>query len=311
MWLGERRGNLIDWSTQQWVRATGRHVDLAAFPWLAGPVGSTRGIGLDYFDKWAAGEGLEVRRYRSGKGLLLSFAALSGPEFDASAVSPAIADFYEHAADFEIDVWSEWRGLFRPFGFLVAAIFSRRLEQLNLPLSPLDTSWGMTSEVIHIIAPHTGDVRESAWVRTLIKTRRIVYVGSYSVATPPGAAGPCVKTVFPLPNGNAIVFLRPEALPDGSLVLVSEGRRFGEPGFYFTVHPGDGSVVARYLRSFRERIHVYAADGSAVRADHTMSLWGLPCLHLHYRLRRRSDRVLITPNDPLRQTAEACRLRQK
>ena len=135
MWLGERRGNLIDWSTQQWVRATGRRVDLAAAPWLAGPVGSTRGIGLEYFDKWAATENLSVTRYRTEKGLLQSFATLSGPGFDSSAVSPAIADFYERTADFDMDVWSEWSGLFRPFGSLVAALFSRRLEQLNLPLN--------------------------------------------------------------------------------------------------------------------------------------------------------------------------------
>jgi len=296
MWLGERRGNLIDWSTQQWVRATGRRVDLAAAPWLAGPVGSTRGVGLDYFDKWAAAESLSVTRYRAGKGLLQSFAALSGPGFDASAVSPEVAEFYERAADFDMDVWSEWSGLFRPFGLLVAAIFSRRLEQLNLPLSSLDTSWGMTSEVVQVTTPQTGELRANAWVRTLVKTGRIIYVGSYSVTTPPGTPGPCVKTVFPLPNGNAIVILRPEVLADGSLVLLSEGRRFGDAGFYFTVHRPDGSVVARYLRSFRERIHVYPANGGVVRADHTMSLWGLRCLHLHYRLRRASGRAQSTPD---------------
>ncbi len=286
MWLGDRRGNLLDWSTQQWVLATGRRVDLVADPWLAGPIGSTRGIGPDYFDQWAAAESLEVKRFRAAKGVLPSFAALGGSGFDPSAVAPAVAEFYERSADFDVDVWSEWSGLFRPFGFLVAALFSRRLDQLNLPLSSLDTSWGMTSEVVQITAPRTGEVRANAWVRTLVKTGRITYVGSYSVATPPGAGGPCVKTVFPLPNGNAIVVLRPEAMPDGSLVLLSEGRRFGDPGFYFTVTRPDGSVVARYLRSFRERIHVYPAEGGVVRADHTMSLWGMRCLQLHYRLRR-------------------------
>jgi len=305
MWLGERRGNLIDWFTQQWVRATGRRVNLAEAPWLAGPVGSTRGVGLDYFDKWAATENLSVTRYRWGKGLLESFAELSCRGFDASAVSPAVTDFYERAADFEMDVWSEWSGLFRPFGFLVAAIFSRRLEQLNLPLSSLDTSWGMTSEVIQVTAPHTGELRANAWVRTLVKTGRVIYVGSYSVATPPGAVGPCVKTVFPLPNGNAVVILQPQVQPDGSLVLMSEGRRFGDPGFYFTVHQPDGSVVARYLRSFRERIHVYPANGGLVRADHTMSLWGLRCLHLHYRLRLESGRAQGTLTQVLQQTSGA------
>jgi hypothetical protein len=289
MWLGDQRGNLIDWLTQRWVCLTGRRVDLAAAPWLAGPVGQTSGVGPDYFDKWAAAEKLQVTRHRSGKGLLPSFAALSGPSFDASAVAPQVAEFYERASDYEMDVWSEWSGLFRPFGFLIAALFSRRLEQLNLPLSALDTSRGMTSEVVQVSDPSSGELRANAWVRTLVKTGRVIYVGSYSVTTSPGAAGPCIKTVFPLPNGNAIVILRPEAQPDGSLILESAGRRFGDPGFYLSVHRSDGVVVARYLRCFRERIHVYPADERAVRADHTMSLWGRRCLHLHYRLVRANE----------------------
>jgi hypothetical protein len=287
MWLGESRGNLIDWITQRWVQATGRRIDLAGHPWLAGPIGSTRGIGIDYFDKWAAAEGLRVERHGSGAGLLPSFAALAGDGFDPKSVDPAVAEFYERSTNFELDAWAEWSGLFRPFGFLVVAIFSRRLEQLNLPLSALDTSWGMTSEVVRVTDPATGKIRANAWIRTLAKTGRIIYVGSYSVARPPEAAGPCIKTVFPLPNGNAIVLLRPHTQPDGSLLLTSEGQRFGGPGFYFTVH-GPGAVVrARYVRSFRERIHVFSTGNGVVRADHTMSLWGLKCLHLHYRLRRR------------------------
>ncbi len=286
MWLGDRRGNLTDWLTQRWVCVTGRRTDLAAAPWLAGPVGMARGVGLNFFEKWAAAENLTVTRHRSGKGLLPSFTALSGPDFSSSAVVPLVAEFYERALDFEMEVWSQWSGLFRPFAFLTAALFSRRLGQLNLPLSSLDTSWGMTSEVVQVAEPSTGEVRANAWVRGLVKTGRVTYVGTYSVATPPGAPGPCVKTVFPLPNGNAIVILRPKALPDGSLVLESAGRRFGDPGFYFTVRRPDGVVVGRYLRCFRERIHVYPAGEGVVRADHTMSLWGLKCLHLHYRLRQ-------------------------
>jgi hypothetical protein len=44
-------------------------------------------------------------------------------------------------------------------------------------------------------------------------------------------------------------------------------------------------VWARYVRSMRETITVYA-DGGAVRADHVLTLWGLTFLRLHYRLRR-------------------------
>lgn len=291
MWLGRRRGHLIDWSTQRWVEWTGRRVELKDAPWLTGPVGSTDMIGVDFFERLASAEGLRVERHRTGKGLLPSFSALAGPSFDPTRVDPAVVDFYERAVEFEIDVWSEWSGFFRPFGAAVAAIFSRRLEQLNLPLSPLDTSHGMTSEVLQLTDPVSGVLHVNAWLRTLVKTGRTMYVGSYSTATPPGALGPCVKTVFPLPNGNAIVLLAPTIGAGGSLHLSSSGRRFGDPGFYFTVQGRPGTVEARYLRTFRESIHVYRSASSEVRADHTMSLWGRRCLHLHYRMRRPVDRT--------------------
>ncbi len=50
IWLGTRRGELADCTTQLWVRATGRRVALADFPWLEGPVGRTTGIGWDFFE---------------------------------------------------------------------------------------------------------------------------------------------------------------------------------------------------------------------------------------------------------------------
>jgi hypothetical protein len=81
--------------------------------------------------------------------------------------------------------------------------------------------------------------------------------------------------------------MRPEAHPDGSLSVVSAGRRFGDPGFYFTVHGRGGRVWARYVASLKESIRVYAAaDGDGtVRADHVLTLWGATFLRLHYRLR--------------------------
>lgn len=286
MWLGERLGNLADRTTQRCVRATGRAVDLGEQSWLSGPVGSGRRIGADFFDRWAAAEGLRVDRGPAGRGLLPSFAALAGGGFDPAAVHPAVGEFYERTADFAVDVWPEWGGLFRPFAVAAAALFGRRLGQLDLPLSPLDVSWGVTSEVLRVTDPATGRVRENAWVRTLVKTGQPIYVGSYSVVTPPAAGGPCVKAAYPVPNGNAVVILRPHARPDGGLELVADGRRFGDPGLYLVVH-APGGVRVRFVRTFRKLLHVYPAGDGVVRADHTMSILGLRCLHHHYRFSRR------------------------
>lgn len=103
----------------------------------------------------------------------------------------------------------------------------------------------------------------------------------------PGHLGPCVRIVFPLPNGNAIVVMRPSVQEDGSLLLLSVGERFGSPGFYFTVHGRQGVVWARYLKTFRESIRVYVDPDGGVRADHDLIIWGTTFLKLHYRLRPR------------------------
>jgi len=283
LWLGEERGYLSDWITQRWVRATGRLVRLSEAPWLAGPVGRTRGIGREFFSELAREEGLAARR-EGDRGLLPSFALLAGPSFDPSRVAPEVADFYERTSRYAMDAWSEWCGAFRPFGRVLAALFSRRLQQLNVPLSGLDTSRGVTSDVCQWIDPASGAVRHTAWVRELAASREVVYAGAYSLCRVPGHDGPCVKVIFPLPNGNASVFLRPEAGADGSLTLWSSGRRFGDPGFYFTVRAAPGAAWARYLPTMRESIRVYPDRDGAVRTDHVLTIWRQPYLRLHYRL---------------------------
>jgi hypothetical protein len=91
---------------------------------------------------------------------------------------------------------------------------------------------------------------------------------------------------FPLPNGNALVIMKPVLHEDGSVSFVSSGRSFGDPGFYFTVRNEDGRLFVRYLSTMRETIHVYESAADEARADHTLTLWGLVFLRLHYRLRR-------------------------
>ena len=285
MWLDATRSNFVDWSTQRWVQATGRRISLGDHRWLDGPIGRPAGIGANVFADYAARHNLQISE-KQPCGLLPDFSALRGPHFNPAAIAPAVVEFYERTSEYEIDTWSQWTGPFRPFGRALAAIFSRRLQQLNVPLSGLDTSLGMTTDVKAVVNPARGNVLYAAWVRSLAKSGDVIYAGAYSVCQPPNYPGPCVRVVFPLPNGNAIVIMRPSAGPDGSLKLVSAGRHFGDPGFYFTVHGSNGTVWARYLRTMRETIRVYAGSRGEVRADHTLTVWRRTFLRLHYRLRR-------------------------
>ena len=286
IWLGEKRGYAIDWATQLWVGATGRTVSLDEHPWLAGPVGDTRRIGGDCFREIAVREGLSVQEGPSSRGIVPDFSVLEGPEFRPLVVAGAVRHFYEHTAAYELDAWAEWCGAFRPFGWLLAVLFSRRLQQLNVPLSGLDTSRGLSNAVWHLTAGNVKEPRYVVWVRQLVGSGDTLYAGSYGPCRVPGWPGTCLKVAFPLPNGNALVIMKPVPHEDGSMSLVSGGRHFGDPGFYFTVRRDDGRLSARHVPTMRETIRVYEAGAHEARADHTLTIWGFVFLRLHYRLRR-------------------------
>ena len=282
VWLGDKRGFLSDWLTQRWVQATGRNIRPSEQTWLDGPVGNSRRIGSEFFADYARIHHLEA--VRGGiRGLIPDFSDLELN--DSGAIAASVRGFYERTSEYELDAWSEWCGLFRPLGRALALLFSRRLQQLNVPLSPLDSSKGISSAVLQWRDPDSGSVVQTAWVRELQATNNVLYAGSYSVCRVPGYRLPCVKVVFPLPNGNAIVLMKPEAHADGSFSVTSAGRGFGDPGFYFVVHGEGGIAWARYVRSLKESIRVYAAEHETVRADHILWLWGLQFLRLHYRMR--------------------------
>ena len=115
---------------------------------------------------------------------------------DSAGIEAPIQDFYERTSEYELDAWSEWRGIFKPFGTALAVLFSRRLQQLNVPLSALDTSHGITSEVVQLQHPESGKILQTAWIREMVGTKNVLYAGGYAVCTVPGHPSPCVKVVF-------------------------------------------------------------------------------------------------------------------
>ena len=283
--LGGRRGHLSDWVTQRWVQHTGRRVRWSEAPWLEAPVGDVTLIGPDFFERFAERRGLSVARGGHGRGLLERFADLEGPSCQVGAVHPEIARFYERTSEYALEVWSEWCGVYRPFGHLLAMIFSRRLQQLNMPLSPLDSRLGVRSEVLRL-EDSDGRAPWTAWVRTNAASGAVIYAGSYATVQVPRRAGGCVKVAFPLPNGYALVVLWPESHPDGSLTLHSSGQGFGDAGFYFYVEDVAGEGWARYVGSLVEHIALFVDPRATLRADHELRIWRTRFLRLHYRLDR-------------------------
>jgi hypothetical protein len=273
----------LDQLSRTLMRATSRRLPRTEVPWLLGPMAGTDVIGHGWVERVAAELGGTTSR-GDDHGLLPSFAALRGPAFDPDEVDPRIADFYEHTSRWVLDLWSEWSALAWPFGLAITALWSRRLQQLSLPMRPLDVSMGMDSDVVHI-HDAAGEVAGAAWLRTMRKTGETTYSGQYGVASLPGSAQPVVRVVFPLTIGWLPVFLTPSADPDGSFHLHSRVGPFGTEGAYLLLDRFDGTVNVRRL-PLAEHFHVYADAEGDLRCDHTLRLDRVPAVRLHYRMRR-------------------------
>lgn len=283
----ELRGAALDRGTQRWVIATGRAVDLeGSEAWLDGPVGGPDAIGEDWIDQHAGRVGATLVE-SPDQGLLPDFGALACPGFDPSQVDPTIVDFYETTADWSVDVWSRWARWAEPGGRLLNAVFAQRLRQLSLPIDPLDVAHGMDSRVVGVRAAdgaHLGTV----WQRTLRATGATVFGGFYGIVTRPGAVGPSVRVVFPLPNGSLTVFLRPSVAAGGDLVLQSVSGEFGDDGAYLLVRPDGGRHAWARRVPLPERFELSVDGEGVLRCDHRLDLGRAEVLRLHYRLQRRA-----------------------
>ncbi|MEV5827918.1 hypothetical protein AB0L25_20340 [Spirillospora sp. NPDC052242] len=274
-------GAPLDRATQRWVRLTGRRVDLRDVPWLAGPCGDGDRVGDSWLHREAARLGGRVPDDPSGAGLLPSMTVLDGPAFDPADLHPHVRDFYERTTRWRLDLWSQWSPWAWPFGWLISALFARRLQQLALPLRPLDVAHGMTSEITPVVGPD-GATLGASWRRRLRATGSTVFSGWYQAFTVPGVPQPRVRVVFPLPNGRLVVLLRPEVTAGGGLLLTSPAGGWGEDGAYLVVERGSRAWARRV--PVHERFHVHVDGEGVLRTDHALDLWTIPVLRLHYRL---------------------------
>ncbi len=264
------------------IRVFGRTVKERDAAWLLGPFGGDY-IGDKPYEECASREGLSLIRGATEGGLIPDFDALSGSGFDARRVHEQVRRFYEETARFRMDVWAE---TFFPANlglFLLVTTISRKVNQLNFPLKVLETARGMASEIV-LLNDSDGRTRYAGWYRRLVESGRVIYTGFYMTSRVPLSERPCVKVVFPMPRGNATVILRPSVDAEGHFELSSEGKGFGDVGFYRVETLGKGELRVWRVRTLKEHFRVYVDDQGTLRCDHRIRFLGLPVLHLHYRI---------------------------
>ena len=100
--------------------------------------------------------------------------------------------------------------------------------------------------------------------------------------------------MFPLPNGSVTVFLRPENGVGGALRLISPVGRFGDAGAYLIATSEDGRTAWVRRVPLAEQFDVYVDADGVLRTDHSLDLWHIPVIRLHYRmeLHRRNEHDL-------------------
>jgi hypothetical protein len=276
-WVGARIIYLL-------IVVFGKRTGFQEHPWLAGPLGSDY-IGERPYEEVAEAEGLELERNASQGGLIPDFDALRCPGFDPTAIHPAIRDFYEQTARHRIDVWPHTYFPANLALWLLVTTISRKVNQLNFPTSALDMAMGMSSEIA-LLKRADGSVKYIGWLRKFSDGQRVLYTGFYMVGVTPIQGTPVVKAVFPMPDGNATVVLRPKVGDDGAFLLDSDGDEFGDVGFYrVQQHKGAAMRIWR-VASLRESFRVYVDDEGVVHCDHQVRFLGFNVLRLHYRIAR-------------------------
>lgn len=187
----------LDLATRKFWRATGRSVDQqGAESWLSAPISTGSTVG----DRWLIAEAErldgQLAAENPAAGLLASMSALDGPGFSTNDLDPRIRDFYEHTARWRMEAWTSWSPVFWPGVELVSRLFGKRVQQLALPMRPLEVAHGIDSRV-SIIADDAGHQLGAAWLRTLRATGDYAFSGLYSIRSLPGANRPSVHVAIP------------------------------------------------------------------------------------------------------------------
>ena len=263
------------------VRLFGKEISLDDKPWLKGPLGSDY-IGDSPYDECAKNEELTVERNAKSGGLIDDFSRMKGETFDPDLVNEKIHHFYENTAAYRMDVWSQTYFPSNIALWLLVSTISRKVNQLNFPVRALDTAKGMSSEIVLLNRPN-GERFYTGWYRKITGTDRVIYTGFYMLDSVALHDSLCVKVVFPMPDGNATVILKPSSGPNGELMLSSDGNGFGDVGFY-RIQKHNNRMKAWRINSLRETFRVYLDEDKVLRCDHKVRFLGLSIITLHYRI---------------------------
>ena len=275
-----------DWFTQQWVILWGRKINQNDYSWLIAPFGELNGIGEDFIYQLAKKENFIITRNSTSKGLLTSIHELNLTDDQLENLSKKVIDFYEATSDYNLEFNVKWNPYFSFFGYLVNRLFSQRINQLNIPTKNIAQSEDLINEIITLNHPQSNKVIYTIWLRKFKNSGKVIYSGIYGTCTLPSGKT-CIKAVFPLPKGNATVIMKPCVGLENELILDSNGKQFGDAGFYFLLNDAKHNYWAQFISSFTDQLIVKEKDNH-LQAIQTLKLWRCKVSQFTYRIQKKT-----------------------
>lgn len=274
--------NFQDWITQQWVILFGKKINKSEHNWLLGPFGGSNGIGKKFIKQLSENEQLIEDNQKNIKGLIQSIHQLNLSPEELNSLSKNVIDFYENTSNYDLKLKVKWNPFFIVFALIIKFLFSKRIEQLNVPLSGKQNSQALSNEIIYLRDSRTNEIKYTIWLRTFLKTREVVYSGIYGTCVIPSGKT-CLKAIFPLPHGNASVILSPKVGKDGELILESSGNQLGDCGFYFLLKDNQGDLWTKYIKSFRDTLVVKNINNK-ISASQNLTLSNMKVVRFEYEI---------------------------
>ena len=266
------------------VTLLAERVPAADLPFVVPREARTRYVGTGYVRELAGVLGGRYVADAPDAGIVASVDELAGPEFDPAGIDPLVREFYEHTTRFALDIVPEWRLWVRPGYLLYRTVVARPLGQANVPMNQRETQRGIRSRIDTITPTGSHVVAIRGWIRSFTDTDEPIYVGIYTTYRH-GDRG-YVSVGFPLPQASFTATLLPRARAGGGMVLTSRSDD-DQPGHYLAyIDPATRDLTVLAVHGFAEQLDVYTRDGE-LRAEHAFSVFGLPFLVLHYRIRRK------------------------
>lgn len=266
--------NPLDWLTQLWNILLGRKIDSELDSWLLGPIGKAGEFQEDFVRRLADESQYIGPRPDRNLGLL------DVSDLKDLDIHPSVLDFYTNTGSYRLEVVARWRKGFSFLGRLGSRLFTKRIMQFQLPDSKTGSRKSFLSQIQKFFKEGDG-TSCSLWSRSDEHSAEMIFYGLYSTCFLPDGRR-AVKTVFPLPEGNATVIFEISVTPAGHLELSSRGCKNGDPGFYFIVEDAKGCQWKHFLRFFKQKILVYPDSDVTLKAEHRFSFFNQEFYRIDY-----------------------------